>query len=190
MGMPPWLHYWNPPIIVSRMTWSCWTREICWFSVPCRYSQIPDLLPSLALAQVGVCVPSSCGPRDVELALSAGLHNLLRPLGLTASAELPPGACYVKQKKPFSAADIIVMWASWQQRTVTRLGRMKYMQQMMRVMLSCRQSWLSYFLLPSSLSLSWDFNTEKKTALLLIFLKSKIVWRWCVQIRIYKVNMH
>ncbi|KAF4528377.1 hypothetical protein B566_EDAN016911, partial [Ephemera danica] len=70
---------------------------------------IPDLLPSLALAQMGVCVPSSCLSRDVQTSLTAGLHSLTRPLGLSVTVEVPPGACRTMRNQVFSFADIAVI---------------------------------------------------------------------------------
>ncbi|XP_059481023.1 nose resistant to fluoxetine protein 6-like [Neocloeon triangulifer] len=70
---------------------------------------VPDLLPSMALFQFASCVPSSCTPEDVQIAMTEALQWAVKPTGLRASVQVYPESCTTLTSKPFTKGEVAMI---------------------------------------------------------------------------------
>jgi hypothetical protein len=61
----------------------------------------------MSLYQRAVCVPSSCGPVDVESMLNHTLARVGNFLGVSVYAEVFEENCYTTIDKPWSIAELV-----------------------------------------------------------------------------------
>ena len=68
--------------------------------------QIGQIVPHTTTINWGVCVPASCSPADVQLALVEALELYSQPTGIAFDVYVNPEMCYVKSARAFDESAI------------------------------------------------------------------------------------